>query len=232
MLVGLGFSETYTPWLVPAAASPTARAARADRRPGGPAADAPPRSARGGCAERLVSGTSASRSSRSPSLPADGDELPEEQLHVAASPRAASPGQGRRRGALPALEASSASSGQAVPLRAARRASTRARSGSSTRACSREPGAASSSTSTRCSLPTRAGAVRGRDRVSGGQAGPRVRRRRGGPRGRPDRSAREAAGPELREMRVFDVYGALRWARARSRSRSRPLPVAGADALG
>ena len=48
--------------------------------------------------------------------------------------------------------------------------------------------------------------LRGRDHVSGREAGPRVCRRRIGRRRRSDCRCARGCGPELRELRVFDVY--------------------------
>ena len=73
-------------------------------------------------------------------------------------------------------------------------------------ACSRARGACSSSTSSELSRRERRGALRGRDHVPRRSPGPRVLRARGRGRRRSRRAAHEAAGPELREMRAFDVY--------------------------
>ena len=95
----------------------------------------------------------------------------------------------------------------ALSTRARRRAPRPAGSASCTRRCSRATwGAFELDLATLFARRARAGRVRGRDHVPGRQAGPRVRRRRGRAAGELVEAAREAAGPELREIGAFDVY--------------------------
>ena len=186
VLVGLGLSEIYTPSLVPAAAEPDGLALP---DPMGDQAvlrqtllhgllDAAARNVVG----RRTSGSALFEIARV-YLPR-GDELPEEQLHVGGIVEGGfARGQGSRRGALPGAQgrarASSATPGR-FSTRAAPRASTRAGSASCTRALLEGTwGAFELDLEALLAALARADPVRGRDHVPGGQAGSRVRRRRG-----------------------------------------------------
>ena len=86
VLVGLGLTETYTPSLRPDDPDPSALApSRADLGRAGGAEDAPPpEPRRGGAPQRRARGRAGSSSSRSPASTWPDGELPDEQRHVAA----------------------------------------------------------------------------------------------------------------------------------------------------
>ena len=183
---------------------------------------------------------SASRSSRwRASTCRAGSELPEERWHVAGIVQG---GFLRAKGAVETLAAAAHvelpferdRSPARCSILARRHGRRQEQSASSTRRSSTGSGAYFElDLETLARRGAGAGRVRGRDHVPGRQAGPRVRRRRGA--SRPATlvaAAREAAGPELREMRVFDVYRGEQVGEGRkSIALAARLPVARADAL-
>ena len=186
-------------------------AAGPDGRPGGAAADAPARPGRRRGAKRVGRQRADRRSSRSPaSTSRAATSCRRSSCTSAGSSRAASPRprawSRRSTGRSRRSRASSATPGRSS-TRAAPRASTRAGSASCTRASSRERGAPSSSTSKRCSPPSR-DPIQYEDVITF----PAVKQDlafavdEAVAAGDLIAAAREAAGPELRELRVFDVY--------------------------
>ena len=167
------------------------------------------------------------------------EQLPDERRHVAGIVEGGfGPGRRARRDAATrrcgSSRSSSAPQNDLLHPGKAARDRRRLASASCIRRCSRGRGACSSSTSTTLfEAAPRAGALRGRDHAT--RRCGRISRSSSTRTCAPASSstaAREAAGPELREARVFDVYrGEQVGAGRKSVALRRRVPVARAHAL-